>query len=300
MAAVLGLRRSVTRGSCAAGGNESVVNGGRATRDVRTRESGKTSGRAAAWRGRNPGREFQYRSVYPSVVNIPAIRVMSVSQTVRHSRVLVGVVAALVVTQAAGAQIIRLPSRRSAEPAAWTSLSVGLRQQEAQFDGTTGATWDFGGSVEYRGSLEKNLGRGSAFGVIGTYSSVPLTYSNSLISNMNATATVRGLMLGFHAGGTQGFHQAIDISAGVTQYGNFRRDPQGDPIGSNDYDSDFTFVFGYGFGYAFGPRSALTVVQDYEQILHQRDNIPNGQSRASTAYVTRVGLRLGFGSKGIR
>lgn len=207
--------------------------------------------------------------------------------------------AALAVAAPLHGQIMRLPNR-SGEPGSFLTVAIGLRQQQAVSDGSTGSTWDFGQGVEYRGSLERHLRNGTSFGVAYGQVNMPLRYSNTLFSG-NAHTKIQTLMLVMHGGGTRGFHQVFDVAGGVTRYSSFKRDSDGSAIASaRAKDDDLTFALGYGLGYAFTGRTAVTVVQEYGLVVHQNDGLSGSASRSSQVYTTRLGLRMGFGSKGRR
>jgi hypothetical protein len=54
---------------------------------------------------------------------------------------------------------------------------------------------------------------------------------------------------------------------------------------------------GYGFGWGFGPRMQVMLVQDAAYTLHQREGLSGRQNSSSQQYTTRLGLRVGLGTK---
>lgn len=197
------------------------------------------------------------------------------------------------------AQIIRLPSR-SAEPGSYLTLGMGLRAHQPVDDGSTGAVWDFGQGVEYRASLEHNLRRGTSAGFAYSRANMPLVYG-SAITATDAEARIQQLLFTVHGGASRGFHQVYDLSIGVTRYSNFRRKSDKSAIaGAPSKDDDFTASLGYGLGYAFSTRTQLTVVQEFQLIIHQSEGLQGNASRSAQANLTRVGIRLGFGSRSVR
>jgi hypothetical protein len=217
---------------------------------------------------------------------------------VLHHRSLIcgAVIPALLLASSLDAQIIRMP-RRSLEPGAFFSLAIGMRQQASVADGRSGSTWDFGQGVEYRASLEHHLRAGTSVGIAYGRSTMPLHYSSALLGT-DGEARLQSLMLTLHGGGSSGLHQVFDLGAGITRYSNFRRDSDGAPIaGAPARDDDLSFSLGYGIGYAFSARSAVTVVQEYGLIIHQRTGLTGTEPRSQQVYTTRVGVRLGFGQK---
>ena len=215
--------------------------------------------------------------------------------------------AALAPAAAAGAQVVRLP-QRSREPALWASLSAGYLQMNSVWDGRTSSIWGFGDGVQGRASLEYAIGSGSSLGVVGSLARLPLRFAEGVSSSGGVTsatsvsdahADVRSLHLGFHAGGGTGFHQVIQVSLGVTNFANFRRDDDDAKLGPSG-DTDFSFAVGYGFGYSLGARLHVFVVQDYASSIHQDDNLPNDARRSTTQYTTRLGVRAGIGNRRTR
>ncbi|MEX2154528.1 MAG: hypothetical protein WD825_14395 [Gemmatimonadaceae bacterium] len=196
----------------------------------------------------------------------------------------------------AEAQIIEAP-RSLGEPLAWTSLSIGWLRHQALSDPESGAQWDFGDAPQWRGSLEMPIGRGATIGVAATTARVPLIYNGSLTgmnscTRCDADANITQYMGNVHIGGGGGFHQVIDLSAGMTVFSNFRR-TDGSPLGPGPAVSDFSFAVGYGFGYSFSPRMQIMLLQDYGLVIHKRQS---GQStRTAQQSTLRVGGRFGLG-----
>jgi hypothetical protein len=198
---------------------------------------------------------------------------------------------------------MRMP--RTDEPALWASLSAGLFQTQAVLDGRTNSAWDFGQGVQYRASLEQAVGNQSSLGVMGTYARLPLTYTDlgqtidvlSCGDGCNAHADVISLMGSFRAGGGQGFHQIIELSAGVTRFAKFREDDSGARLRPPNGDTDFAFTVGYGFGYGLSPRAQIVLVQEYGSAFHQQDGLRGGDRRNNQQYTTRLGARFGLGTR---
>ena len=211
------------------------------------------------------------------------------------------------VAAVAEAQVVRLP-QRSREPALWASASAGYLQMNSVWDGRTSTIWSFGDGIQGRGSLEYAIGGSSSLGVVGTFARLPLRFAEGVSSSgggasatsvTDAHADVRSLHLGFHAGGGLGFHQVIQVSLGVTNFANFRRDSDDAAIGPRG-DTDLSFALGYGFGFSLGTRLHVFVVQDYASSIHQDDNLPNDARRSATQYTTRLGVRAGIGNRRTR
>lgn len=210
-------------------------------------------------------------------------------------------IAVLLAAPLADAQVIRVP-RRSNVPVAWGSLSAGLLQFDRSIiDGRTESVWDFGSTIQYRGSIEMDVGNSGGVGMVVGLADAPLTYRTEgvteCLGGCDAHAKIWTIMAGFHMGGGTGFHQIIDLSAGATIYRDFEADETGTPLPPESPDKDITLAIGYGFGWGFNERMQIMLVQDASYSLHQRDGLSGGQSSNSTQYITRLGLRVGLGSK---
>jgi hypothetical protein len=215
---------------------------------------------------------------------------------IRRSFAVLGL--SVAVSGVSNAQIIGQPARFSTNPSAWTSLSIGWMQQRPMCDGDSNACWSFSAAPQWRATLEFPMGTGSSFGVAGTMSRVPLIYSGSaLVPNScgrcDATANISQLMGSMRMGGGEGFHQVIDLSAGVTLFSNFRA-KDGTRLGTGKAAQDFSFGVGYGFGYGFSPRTSIMVVQDYGLIIYKKQAGTSNNTAEQTNL--RVGIRMGVGS----
>jgi len=196
------------------------------------------------------------------------------------------------------AQIIRRPAR-SAEPPAWVGLGIGLTQGFDVADGSTGSTWNFGSSVQYRASLEKRVQGGATIGVSANFASVPLTYTGGGVSGCpagcDASANLTQVLGLFRAGGGLGFHQVIELAGGATAYSNFHAQSGGAKLPPTGSDIDATFAFGYGFGFGFSPGTEIAVTQEFSTAVHQRTGLSASENNLPRIYTTRFGLRVGLG-----
>ena len=218
-----------------------------------------------------------------------------------HRPLAVAIAAIVLAAPLADAQVIRVP-RRSTAPVAWASLSAGLLQFDRNIlDGRTESVWNFGSTIQYRGTLEMDVGNYGAVGMVVGLADAPLTYaSNQTVecaAGCDAHAKIWTIMAGFHMGGGAGFHQIIDLSAGTTIFRDFTADGTGTSLPPESPDKDISLSVGYGFGWGFSERMQLMLVQDAAYTLHQRDGLSGGQSSNSTQYITRLGVRMGLGSK---
>ena len=216
-------------------------------------------------------------------------------------RPLAVIVAIALAAPLADAQVLPVP-RRSTAPVAWGSLSAGFLQfNDVIVDGRTESVWDFGSTLQYRGTLEMDVGNSGAVGLVLGLADAPLTYYGAqtleCVNGCDAHAKIWTIMAGFHMGGGTGFHQIIDLSAGTTIFRDFTTDGTDTPLPPDSPDKDITLAVGYGFGWGFGSRIQLMLVQDAAYSMHQRDGLSGRQNSNSTQYITRLGLRVGLGSK---
>jgi hypothetical protein len=208
---------------------------------------------------------------------------------------------ALFVGSSADAQVRRRAPLVS-EPSMWGSLSVGLYGANGISDGATNSTWDFGEgtSWQYRAALEKALQNQFSLGGVLTYVDVPFVYSGPSCGRCDAHLDLTSLGVSFHAGGSQGLHQVLEVSAGAAMYRNLTRDSDGAKLAPTDGSVDPFFTFGYGFGYSFNPTMQVSIVQDYGLVLHERKGLANNESNTLTQRTTRLNFRMGFGNRARR
>ncbi len=217
-------------------------------------------------------------------------------------RSLAVILALAAIAPAVDAQVLPVPRRGSA-PIVWGSLSAGMLQINNDIvDGRTQSVWRFGTALQYRGSVEVDVGNYGAVGFVAGLADAPLRYGTATPTAgcpgvCDAHAKIWTLMAGFHMGGGIGFHQIIDLSAGTTIYRDFTSDDGNETLPPESPDKDISLSVGYGFGWGFGPRMQLMLVQDAAYVLHQRDGVSGSQNSSSQHYVTRLGLRVGLGTK---
>lgn len=206
--------------------------------------------------------------------------------------------AAFVLAAAASSLAAQGAQRGAAPPTFYFSGWVGYAQRGVVDDGSTQSSWDFGSTAEYRASIEYALGNESSLGVMGSYAKMPLRYTDAGTTpggcgDCDANATVQSLMALFHIGGRPGFHQVVELGAGITQYRDFtQRGTHRTMPPSND--TDFAFSIAYGFGYGLGGSTAIQLVQEYGSAIHQRDGLPGNARNNVQQYTTRIGVRFGF------
>jgi hypothetical protein len=207
----------------------------------------------------------------------------------------------------ARAQILSVPKGGlKHDPAVFVGASVGLFNLQDIYDGSTQTAWIFSQTIEYAGSIEFALSRGSAFGVTASYAHVPLLYIDSVqaatgaapkgccdahtnVYNIGAQFSVGG-------GGTPGFHQLIVVNAGIIAFENFTADRGGQRL-PPDRNIDPRIGIGYGFDYGLGGRGEVFIVQEYAVALHESTGLRGNDRRQYQQQTTRLGYRLGIGGK---
>ncbi len=206
--------------------------------------------------------------------------------------------ATLFVATSASAQIRRRAPVTN-EPSFWVSLGAGVYGANGISDGTTNSTWDFGAGTDwqYRAAFEKVLQNQFLLGGVLTYVDVPFVYSGASCGRCDAHLDLTSIGASFHAGGGQGLHQVLEVSAGAALYRNLRRDSDNLKLAPTGGNTDPFFTFGYGFGYTFNPTMQLSIVQDYGLVLHERTGLTNDQSNTLTQRSTRLNFMMGFGSR---
>jgi hypothetical protein len=203
----------------------------------------------------------------------------------------------LVGAHAARAQIIDAggSGRRFGQPNAWVSLNIGWLRQQGLCDPGSGSCWDFGDAPQWRATLEYPIGRGTTIGAAATTARVPLTYipASGCSSDCDADATISQYMGQLHLGGGTGIQQAIDISAGMTVFTNFRAKDTGTRLAPAKAVSNFSFTVAYGLAVPMSQNFHVTLSQEYGQIIGKR--FSGRSSNSAQQNITRLGARVGLG-----
>ncbi len=210
------------------------------------------------------------------------------------ARVVSVALGAVLLAADAAAQILQLPGKR--RDMVWVTAWAGHYDPGSFADGRTNTDWLFSDGLGWRASVEYGIGGGSAIGILGTFARLPLEVrSRTGGQSRDADGDILSLQALFHAGGSAGLHQVIEVSAGVIEFRNFRAKDNGENIGPPDGDRDLTFGLGYGFGFGIPSRAHIALVQDFGYTFHQREGLSASASRTTMNRSTRIGLRVGFG-----
>lgn len=191
----------------------------------------------------------------------------------------------------ATAQILERPGSVR-EPRVWVSVTAGA--MDIASIGDAESSWDFGTGLMYGASLEHTVGRGSAIGVVGGRSRMPLRVSSLSLGRVDAHATVTSLMASFRGGGGTGFHQLFAVQAGALRFTDIEADDDNTVIDRGGA-TDFAFSIGGGFGYGVNARLAIALVQELGLILHRSSGSSSNSNNSAQQRITRIGVRYGFG-----
>ena len=217
-----------------------------------------------------------------------------------------GLIALVAVPTGAQPRPIPRPTT-TAEPSVWVSGTVGLLQAESILDGRTNAAWDFADNVvQYRATLETAFSGGVTLGVQGSWApAVPTTVralglpDRPALDRCQPQCAASSDLLGVSAigrmGGGPGLHQVIEITAGVLQIRNLRLDGGGTL--PPERDTDLHGAVAYGIGYSLSRRAALTLVQEFGIVSHQRDFLPRDRNGITQQRATRLTVRYGSGAR---
>jgi hypothetical protein len=96
-------------------------------------------------------------------------------------------------------------------------------------------------------------------------------------------------------GGGPGLHQVIELTAGVLQFRNLRIDGGGTL--PPERDADLHGAVAYGIGYSPSRRVAITLVQEFGIVSHQRDFLPRDRNGITQQRATRLTVRYGSGAR---
>jgi len=193
----------------------------------------------------------------------------------------------------AAAQILQLPGKR--RDVLWVTAGIGYYDPGSFSDGRTSSDWLFADGAGWRATLEYGIGGGSTIGLLGTFARVPLEVRPWNEPSRDADGDILSLQAIFHAGGGLGFHQIVEVSAGILEFRNFRSSDTGEKLEPLNGDRDFTVALGYGFGFGISSRTQIALVQDFGYTFHQREGLSASASRTTMHRSTRIGLRFGFG-----
>jgi hypothetical protein len=99
-----------------------------------------------------------------------------------------------------------------------------------------------------------------------------------------------------HFGAGTGFHQVIEVNAGIVNYAHLSRDADGARLagGSN---TDPLLSGGWGFGYGFNDRTQIEFVPEYAIAIHERSGLSNQVSNTNRMQSLKLTFRMGFGAR---
>ena len=222
-------------------------------------------------------------------------------------RISFAIIMLMLVTTSATAQ--RRQRVFTSDPDGWVSFGIAGFTGNGVNDGRSDSQWDFGNSTnwQYSASVEKTIGNGTSLGVSGTYARIPFTYYGGAIpATQGATCTqcdahldMTTLVGTLHFGAGTGFHQVIEVNAGIVNYARLTRDADGARLagGSN---TDPLLSGGWGFGYGFNDRTQIEFVPEYAIAIHERTGLSNQVSNTNRMQSLKLTFRMGFGVRSLR
>ncbi|MBI2797171.1 MAG: hypothetical protein HYX65_10750 [Gemmatimonadetes bacterium] len=194
--------------------------------------------------------------------------------------------------RAVGAQILSLPSANP-EPDSWIAAGTVFTNAMGLRDDDRNSYWTVNGVTGYRISIDKAMGSGTTLGVAITFTN-PATFVNGgtkCPTGCTGSGQFVSYALNYRTSGfSPGMSSIGELSLGVLRPGTIRDKTLGTEIAP-----DRTIPFaGIGGGLAFttSRRWQVELVQEYHSIF-----AGGGISGASTQWITRLGVRIGFGAR---
>lgn len=194
----------------------------------------------------------------------------------------------------ASAQILSLPSN-SPEPGNWLGAGVSVFQGMDLRDDSRSALLGVNGVTGYRVSIEKGSGNGTSLGAAVSFSQPSITVSNLTASGPCATACAATAQfihyqLVYRSGTpTAGTSGVAELAIGGLRIGDLRSST-GTALAPDR--TILSLAAGFGFAFAPNPRLQFEIVQEYTQLF-----AGGGFTGAATQWRTRVGARIGVGSR---
>lgn len=190
------------------------------------------------------------------------------------------------------AQILSLPSANP-EPDSWIAAGAVFTNAMGLRDDDRGAYWTVQGVTGYRVSIDKAMGMGTTVGVAVTFTN-PVTLvdgGSSCPARCLASGQFVTYALNYRTSGVApGMSSIGELSVGVVRPGTLREKTSGLEIAP---DRTIPFVgIGGGLSFTTSRRWQIELVQEYNSIFSG-----GGIKGASTQWLTRLGVRIGFGAR---
>ena len=195
-------------------------------------------------------------------------------------------------SRSADAQILSLPSNNP-EPDSWIAGSVVFTNAMGLRDDDRGSYWTVGGVTGYRISIDKSLNPGTTIGVAVTFTNPAIAVSGGTLcpAGCNATGQFVTYALTYRTSQfTPGLASVAELSGGVVRPGNLRERTTGATVAP---DRTIPFLaIGGGIAFTTSSRWQIELMQEYSSTF-----AGGGLGGAATQWMTRLGLRIGFGSR---
>ena len=188
------------------------------------------------------------------------------------------------------AQIIDVPMPGDSRRPLTITAAFGFLGSANRNDGPSATTWYLGEAIQYKAMVDVGL-RAGALGVSGSLAVQPIARSGpSVPSGSNGEIDLRQIMATFRTKDQFTAHQVIEVSMGLAQWANYRGT---DVLTAEEKEARnaFALVVGYGIGFPLGNRATFVLVQEISTLWGSKEGLSPGQSRQTTNYVTRLGMR---------
>lgn len=191
-----------------------------------------------------------------------------------------------------GAQILSLPSSNP-EPDTWLAAGAVFTNAMGLRDDDRAAYWSIQGVTGYRVSIDKSMGGGTTLGVAVTFTNPTTFVSGGVLCATRCTGSGQyvAYALNYRTSSFEpGISSVAELSLGVLRTGQLRDKTAGTEI-APDRSIPFAGVGG-GLSFTTSRRWQIELVQEYNSIF-----AGGGVSGASAQWITRLGIRIGFGAR---
>jgi hypothetical protein len=183
------------------------------------------------------------------------------------------------------------------------TVSTGMLSLKAVDDNRSGALWEFRSSRQHRVSIDRNVSENMALGLTVGYAPLSLWYRRVRFagegpggcnSGCDATADLWSIGATVRAVSGPGLHHIVELTAGVSQYSDFREVVTGSRLSPRSADRDASVLVGYGVGWKVARLLELAVMGDAGFAVHGRSGTDFPKTDVTWLGQFRAMLRSGF------
>jgi hypothetical protein len=158
-------------------------------------------------------------------------------------------------------------------------VAAGMLSVKTVDDARSGSIWEIRSSRQVRASLDRNVSPTTTLGLTLAYAPLTMSYKRVRFAGegpggcnngCDAEADLWKLGATVRVISGPGFHHILELTAGVSQYSDFREKTTGARLAPRASDRDFATTVGYGFGWSAGRALDLSLVGDVGFALHGR------------------------------